>query len=108
MNAAAWNLGLIHGGLLLLIGTVAIIQCPKPRQRLLALGIVAQALALISVTGGLRIPRPQSEFPALLGLAVFLLWMLQMQPGRARRGTEETLSRDSADSQARIPPGDTP
>jgi NADH:ubiquinone oxidoreductase subunit K len=89
MDPATWNRGLLLSGLLIVIGGMSLVAGRSARDRMLALGILSQGIALMFVAGGSYLPRAEFSIAAVTLLAVTCLWIgwISISAGvfRARR-----------------------
>lgn len=74
MDYVDWNRGLLLGSLLIVIAAMSLVTGRSPRDRLLAVGIVTQGIAMLFVMAGDFFPRNEFELAALGMLGLFCLW----------------------------------
>ena len=74
MDHADWNRGLLLGGLLIVIAVMALVSGRSMRDRLLAVGVVAQGIVMTFVAGAAYYPRAELEVAALVLAVLCCLW----------------------------------
>lgn len=74
MDPATWNRGLLLSGLLIVIGGMALVAGRSARDRMMAMGILCQGIALMFVAGGAFFSRAEFSIAAVTLLAVSCLW----------------------------------
>lgn len=74
MDHADWNRGLLLGGLLIVIAVMALVSGRSMRDRLLAVGVVAQGIVMTFVAGAAYFPRAELDVAALVLAVLFCLW----------------------------------
>ncbi|MBS0201317.1 MAG: hypothetical protein JSS49_00350 [Planctomycetes bacterium] len=80
MDYADWNRGLLLGGLLVVIATMAMISGRTVRHRLLAVGVLGQGIVMLLVSGAVYYPRAELGIAALALLTISGLWSLWFIP----------------------------
>lgn len=80
MDHIDWNRGLLLGCLLITLGGMAAVAGCSVRDRVLAMGVLVQGIAIIFVTGGDYLFRDEFDLAAAALLAAICLWGIWMIP----------------------------
>jgi hypothetical protein len=102
MDHIDWNRGLLLGCLLVTIGCMAVVAGRSVRDRILAMGVLVQGIAIVFVIGGGFFSRGEFDLTAAALLVVFCLWGIWMIPiaKRSLRATQPDSTASADGSQA--------
>ncbi len=102
MDHINWNRGLLLGCLLITIGGMALVAGRSVRDRVLAMGVLVQGIAIVFVTGGGYLFRDEFDLAAAALLLVFCLWGIWMIPiaNRSLQATQPDATASADRSQA--------
>jgi FtsH-binding integral membrane protein len=98
MDHIDWNRGLLLGCLLVTIGGMATVAGRSVRDRLLAMGVLVQGIAIVFVAGGGYLFREEFDLASAALLLVFCLWGIWMIP-IAKRSVQETQPDSTASAE---------
>ncbi len=96
MDHIDWNRGLLLGCLLITIGGMAVVAGRSVRDRVLAMGVLVQGVAIMFVTGGGYLFSDEFDLAAAALLLVFCLWGIWMIPIAKKSLPEGTASADGS------------
>jgi FtsH-binding integral membrane protein len=102
MDHIDWNRGLLLGCLLITIGGMAVVAARSVRDRVLAMGVLVQGIAIVFVTGGSYLFRDEFDLASAALLLMFCLWGIWMIPiaKRSVQATEPDATVSADGSQA--------
>jgi hypothetical protein len=82
MSVADWNQGLLLSVLLIIVGGMLLIGASSIRERLIAVGTLAQAVVLAFVTNGAFHGRSDLPLAAIALASLYVLWSLLVACGQ--------------------------
>src|SRR5688500_7422977 len=92
MGYADWNQELLLAALLVAVAGMGLVSARSSRDRLLAIGVLAQAILLVFVANGAFHGRNELSFGGLVLLAVVALWrVLGAEPPREGESSQRPL-----------------
>lgn len=103
MNQIDWNRSLLLGGLLIMAGVMAVVAGRSSRDRILALGVLVQGIAIIFAIGGSYFSRTEFDLSGGALLLIFCLWGAWMLPHDRESNTVMTPVMPSRPDESKVP-----
>lgn len=103
MNQIDWNRSLLLGSLLIMTGVMAVVAGRSSRDRILALGVLVQGIAIIFAVGGSYFSRTELDLSGAALLLMFCLWSVWMIPYDRKSNAAMTPETSSQPDESQVP-----
>lgn len=103
MNQIELNRSLLLGSLLIMTGVMAVVAGRSPRDRILALGVLVQGIAIIFAIGGSYFSRMEFDLSGGALLVMYCLWGAWMIPRDRESNTVMTPETPLRPDESKVP-----
>lgn len=104
MNPFDWNRSLLLGSLLIMTGVMAVVSGRSSRDRLLALGVLVQGIAIIFAIGSSHFSRYEFDLAGAALLVMSCFWAAWFLPGDRQSVAPMTKETPSPPDASKVSP----